>query len=143
MTGILVYESLRIFMLHLRMYYTKYYAFDQARMGKGQGEGMTFMIVPSAQGQPNSTGGYLGLLHGAPRSPTQASSFAAEIDTRQQVEFSDPAYHHLGVDITSLQSIAYKSLSHDDAAAMLPTIDPGTLYSAWMSWDGPAGPGRC
>ncbi|KAG6541834.1 hypothetical protein Mapa_016850 [Marchantia paleacea] len=117
----------------------QFYAFDQTRTGKGQGEGMTFMIVPTAEGQANSSGGYLGLLNGAPRSPGQASSFAAEIDTRQQFEFSDPAYHHVGVDITSLQSIAYKSLSHDDAAATLPTIDPGTLYSAWMSWDSSAG----
>ncbi|BBN15094.1 protein MpRLK-Pelle_L-LEC29 [Marchantia polymorpha subsp. ruderalis] len=121
----------------------QFYAFDQTGTGKGLGEGMTFMIVPGAEGQPNSTGGYLGLLNGAPRAPTQASSFAAEIDTRQQEEFSDPPYHHVGVDITSLQSIAYKSLSHEDddanAAATFPMIEPGTLYSAWMSWDSSAG----
>ncbi|KAL2622396.1 hypothetical protein R1flu_002601 [Riccia fluitans] len=115
----------------------QFYAADH---GTGQGEGMTFMIVPSPEGQSNSSGGLLGLLNGVPRSSGHASSFAGEIDTRQQVEFADPSYHHVGIDITSLQSLAYNSLSHNTSnEADRPSIIPGLLYNAWMSWDSSTG----
>ncbi|EPS60067.1 hypothetical protein M569_14734, partial [Genlisea aurea] len=106
------------------------------------GQGMAFVIAPQ-RGLPGAMPrGYLGLLNVTDNGDPANHVFAVELDTVQNLEFSDIDDNHVGVDVNSLISASANSAGyHDDRTGAFAGLN---LTSAlpmqlWIDYDGDSG----
>ncbi|EFJ32970.1 hypothetical protein SELMODRAFT_30228, partial [Selaginella moellendorffii] len=71
-----------------------------------QGDGFAFVAAASASSPPNgSDAGYLGLMNSSTAGNASNHLFAVEFDSVQNVEFADPPWSHVGVNVNSMISL--------------------------------------
>ncbi|KAL3527350.1 hypothetical protein ACH5RR_012006 [Cinchona calisaya] len=98
------------------------------------GEGLTFLIAPGLDSPPpKSFGQYLGLTNATTDGNSTNKIVAVELDTFKQDY--DPDDNHIGLDINSVRSVKYASLTlHNITLAPL-TVEP-RFHNVWVEYDG-------
>nr|XP_016473671.1 PREDICTED: probable L-type lectin-domain containing receptor kinase S.5 [Nicotiana tabacum] len=94
-------------------------------------EGLAFLISPDLEKPLNSQGQYLGLTNATTDGNSTNKVIAVELDTFKQ-NF-DPDDNHIGIDIHSVRSVKYESLSsHGIELAPI----GARFYNVWVQYDG-------
>ncbi|XP_062196219.1 probable L-type lectin-domain containing receptor kinase S.5 [Phragmites australis] len=110
--------------------------YDSARR---PGEGLTFLIAPSLDGQPpGSEGGFLGLTNATlEASPAKNRFVAIEFDTFNQT-YDPPNGNHVGLDIGSVVSNKTANLADFNITSIATTEANAANYTVWVEYDGAA-----
>ncbi|XP_040383001.1 probable L-type lectin-domain containing receptor kinase S.5 [Oryza brachyantha] len=103
------------------------------------GEGLTFVVAPSADGPPpGSDGGFLGLTNATlEASPGRNRFVAVEFDTFRQPGRFDPDDNHVGLDIGTVASNVTASLAGLNITIATNGTAPAN-YTVWIQYDGAA-----
>ncbi|XP_022989344.1 probable L-type lectin-domain containing receptor kinase S.5 [Cucurbita maxima] len=95
------------------------------------GEGLTFLIAPTADVPDQSWGQWMGLTNATTDGSITNQIVAIEFDTQKQ-DF-DPDDNHIGLNVNSIRS--RKTVSLNKAGIVL-SPEIGTNYSIWVVYDG-------
>ncbi|KAH7538348.1 hypothetical protein FEM48_Zijuj03G0190000 [Ziziphus jujuba var. spinosa] len=100
-----------------------------AGYGAHGGSGLTFIIVPDefTVGRP---GPWLAMLNDA--CEDDYKFVAVEFDTHQNPEFGDPNDNHVGINLGTI--VSSEAINASDMGIVL---SDGSVYRAWISYDGP------
>ena len=110
----------RSFSAYFTFRITKPHCKDAAQSGA---DGLAFIIQPDRDRQGRAAGGvgYQGI----------PQSVAVEFDTFHNLEYKDPVKNHVGISVNgSVESVATAEVPF--------TLNDGTLYHAWVDYDGKA-----
>ncbi|XP_022952698.1 probable L-type lectin-domain containing receptor kinase S.5 [Cucurbita moschata] len=97
------------------------------------GEGLTFLIAPTADAPEQSWGQWMGLTNATTDGDSRNQIVAIEFDTEKQ-DF-DPDDNHIGLNINSIKS--RKAVSLNKSGIVL-SPETGTNHSIWVDYDGKA-----
>ncbi|KAH7866227.1 hypothetical protein Vadar_017385 [Vaccinium darrowii] len=104
------------------------------------GDGLAFFLAPYNASIPiNPLGGLLGLFNSTDPNHTNSQIVAVEFDAKQ--DSWDPSSHHIGIDVNSIESVAYTELDDrltngTEATAWVIYDSTTKTLSVWLSFDG-------
>uniref|UniRef100_A0A0E0LWU7 non-specific serine/threonine protein kinase n=1 Tax=Oryza punctata TaxID=4537 RepID=A0A0E0LWU7_ORYPU len=103
------------------------------------GEGLTFVVAPTADGPPpGSHGGFLGLTNATLEATPAMNRFVAvEFDTFKEAGGYDPDDNHVGLDIGTVASNKTASLAGFNITIATNKTAPAN-YTVWIEYDGAA-----
>ncbi|EYU41754.1 hypothetical protein ABFS82_10G029300 [Erythranthe guttata] len=101
------------------------------------GHGLTFVLSPT-RGLPGSLPStYLGLFNESNNGDISNHIVAVELDTLRSAEFNDIDDNHVGIDITSLESVLAKPAGYYEKGVFKNlTLNSGKTMQAWIEYDG-------
>ncbi|XP_052165537.1 probable L-type lectin-domain containing receptor kinase S.5 [Oryza glaberrima] len=103
------------------------------------GEGLAFVVAPTADGPPpGSHGGFLGLTNATLEATPATNRFVAvEFDTFKEPGGYDPDDNHVGLDVGTVASNKTASLAGFNITIATNKTAPAN-YTAWIEYDGAA-----
>lgn len=103
------------------------------------GEGLAFVVAPTADGPPpGSHGGFLGLTNATLEATPATTRFVAvEFDTFKEPGGYDPDDNHVGLDVGTVASNKTASLAGFNITIATNKTAPAN-YTAWIEYDGAA-----
>ncbi|KAK9063406.1 hypothetical protein SSX86_017276 [Deinandra increscens subsp. villosa] len=103
------------------------------------GHGLAFTVSPTKDFPGAQPSQFLGLLNVTLNGNTSNHLFAVELDTVQDLEFSDIDNNHVGVDINRMKSVNATPAGFfvDGNSTKLPLcLHSGRMIQAWIDYDG-------
>ncbi|KAL5729993.1 hypothetical protein ACHQM5_002873 [Ranunculus cassubicifolius] len=102
------------------------------------GQGMAFVIAPSATLQGGQPSQYLGLFNKTNNGNSSNHVLAVEFDTFFNSEFSDINENHIGIDINSLRSNVSSPVKYNfNGVEKNLSLISGDRFQVWIDYNGP------